>query len=176
MEQELTDKKRKCVAEMSTETRLLIHQLEQAFIKETKDFVSYADLSKVVGRNVQKEARSSLTTARRYVEREHQVVIQVISKEGLKISDDFAGVLDGSIEHIGRQSRKNSRRIINALSKPDRTINNGDRLQIDARLSQLGAIGLFTKPKSREQITGYIQKHQRGELSVPETLQLFTGK
>jgi len=56
---------RRSIPEMSVDTRLLIERLSRV---EIGDFVSYKELSEVIGRDVQGAARGNLTTARHRLE------------------------------------------------------------------------------------------------------------
>lgn len=155
--------------EMHQDTRLLIAYLTQRFVKEGQGFVSYAELTAALGgRDVQKEARGLLMTARRTVNREHGVLLEAVSNEGLSRQRDVAAYLDKGKRRIGRAARRQSAAAICALDSNG--IDNEARTKACLELSLLGAIAMLTQPKARKQIEGKIEASAPKELPTAETL------
>jgi hypothetical protein len=62
----MAEAKRRTIGEMSTDARVLYNVIVKGFTKDGRDFLGYPELSAVIGgRDVQKEARGLLQTARR---------------------------------------------------------------------------------------------------------------
>jgi len=170
----MAETKRRAICEMHTDTRILYNVLETKFIKDGAAEVTYDELSAAIGRSVQVEARGLLATARKHLEREHALIIEPITGVGLKLTRDYAGVLDKKTAHIRRQSRSESRRVLNAISGKE--LDQSQQVQVAARLSALGAIQLFTKPAIPKRLTDYVAAHGSRELPTAETLKLFSGE
>jgi len=161
--------RKKAINELHTDTRILYNTLESKIIKEGNDSVSYDELSKAIGRDVRQEARGLLNTARKHIEREHHITLEVVRNEGIKKTTDYCGLMEKTTGHIGKQGRRTVSRVLNAI--------NGQQLNsaTAARLSQLGAINLFTRPKTVKRLEEHISSHERKELATAETLKLFTN-
>lgn len=169
----MTEKHTLC--EISTETRILHNLLEKVLLKEERPLVTYTELNAAIGRNVQQEAAGLLQTARKNVEKEHGVIIDVVRSEGLKLTNDYAGVLDQQSRQIYRKAGKHSRRVLRAMMNQE-DLPREQRLRITERLSTMNAVRLFSKRTVPPQLTAYIKKHDVSqELPVAQTLKLFSS-
>ena len=81
---EVLDGKR-TINEVSADTLALYEALKDITID---GMITYANLSDLIGRDVQSEAIGSLTTARRMCQREDQIVFSPVRGVGLKRLDD----------------------------------------------------------------------------------------
>ena len=155
--------------EMHQDTRLLIAYLTERFVKEQADFVAYADLTAALGgRDVQKEARGILTTARHSLNRDHQIILEAVSNEGLRREKDVPAYLAKGRQRLGRAARRRSKAALNALD--GNNIDNEGRKQACMELSVLGAIFMLTQPKALRQIEGKVDAAAPKELPTADTL------
>lgn len=88
-------------AEVGMETRALYDVLCNLKPGES---ISYEELNKAAGRDVQTEARGSLGTARKMCQREHQMVFSPVRGEGLRRLTD-GEIVDGADSDIARIRR-----------------------------------------------------------------------
>ena len=165
--------KRRTFGEMSTDARILYNVLEQALVKGGAEQIAYKDLSKAIGRDVRTVGRGVLWTARRNIERDHSIVLECVTSEGVRRTTALSGVLSGTTRRIGRLARRNTARVINAAGKAD--LSNDERVQVATEASLLGAIAQFAKPKSRRLIETKVRENKDAELPTAETLRLFGG-
>lgn len=165
---------RRTIGEMGTDARILYNFIATRFTKDGADTIGYAELSAAIGgRNVQGRARGILNTARKNVERDHNLLIETVSKEGIRKSDALEGTLTATIHRIGRMSRRSSGRVVNACV--NREIPNDTRVAVGVQLSLLGAIQQFTKPKAAKLIEGKVRENEAKELPTADTIRLFGG-
>lgn len=155
--------------EMHGDTRLLIAYLTERFVKEKADFSAYRDLSAAIGgRDVQKEARSLLASARRHLVHEHGILLVAVPKEGLRRERDVGEYLAGTKKHIGRVARRKLGHAAAALEGDG--VTNEERIKACMEASLLGAILRFTEPKARKLIEGKIEASAPKELPTAETI------
>ncbi len=96
----------KTIPEISIETTLLYERLIKM---QADEVISYKELSKLCGRNVQKEAYANCATARRKAERSGNFVIKVIPKVGLKRLHSFSeydSLAQKELKHLRKRSSK----------------------------------------------------------------------
>jgi len=165
--------KRRTFGEMSTDARILYNVLEQRIVKGGEEQIAYDDLSRAIGRDVRTVGRGVLLTARRNIERDHSIVLECVTKEGVRRTTALSGVLSGTTRRIGKLARRNTARVINAATKAD--MPNDERVQVATEASILGAIAQFAKPKSRRLIEAKVRENKAAELPTAETLRLFGG-
>lgn len=155
--------------EMHADTRLLIAYLRERFVKAANDFVSYADLTAAIGgRDVQKEARGLLMTARKHLNHNDGVLLIAIHGEGLSREMKIGAYLDHHKRRIGRQARQKAANAVAALELDG--VTNEERRSACLELSMLSAIAALTQPKARKQIEGRINANNPKELPTAETL------
>ena len=91
------------------------------------DLVTYAALSEIAGRDVQRAGRGPLDTARRILQREDNIVFGVVRGEGLKRLSDPEIVKAGHASVAA--TRRTARRGIRKLACADyANLDNGDRI------------------------------------------------
>lgn len=163
--------RRVTIAEMHTDTRILYNVMESKFIKNKQAEISYEELSSSIGRNVQMNARGLLSTARKRIEKDFQIVIEPVMNEGLRGTTDYAGIGGKTNAHLHRHSQKHRKRILNAITGKE--LSPEQILPLAVELSKLGATALFTRRQTPKQLTAYIQEHNILELPTQQTLKLF---
>lgn len=156
--------------EMSSDARVLYDYLEKNLIDEKHDIVKYSDLSNCIKRDVQKEAISILKTARNNIEKQHNIMLEVVRSVGIKISTDYEGALDKNLRHVRKSSRRTTKKVGRALTV--------DKINasIAAKLSIHGALDLMTSPKVPKKLIDSVEANKLKELSTAETLKLFESK
>ena len=95
------------IHEVHMEAKLLIALLEKL---NTGDTLTYQQLSAEIGRDVQKDGRQRLVTARRYMERVHRIRIETMQCVGVRRADDI-GCINAASHGIGLV-RRACRRIV----------------------------------------------------------------
>jgi len=162
---------KKGIAELSTDTRILIQQIESRLVDKQVETLTYDELSKAIGRDI-KQADHLLRTARRHAEKNNNVLIDVVIGVGLKLTDDYSGNLQRATEGIRRRSKRQLVRTIRALSA-DENVGTSELTEINTRVSVLGVINEFTRPKTIKKIREKVQANSSKEIPTAETLQLF---
>jgi len=162
---------RKTIAEMSIETSLLVERLKQSAVG---DVVTYAEMSTLVGRNVQGDGYSAMASARRICQREERMVFEVIRNEGLKRLNDSGIVATGGVnlKRLGRQARRGVKTLacvtdFDALP-PDQQVEH------NMTMSMLGALAQMVKPKQQEKLRLAVANAQQ-RLPLTKTLEMFTN-
>ena len=164
--------KKKSLIELSNDARILINLIERRLIKERAERLTYADMSAAIGgRNVQREARHLLATARRAVQRDHCVLIDTVTNEGICISTDYSGLINKNQRHVRRMTRRTSRVVLNAIK--DKELDESQQLELMAGLSQCEALLLFCGPKAPEKLLAKIKANQNSQLPTADTIRLF---
>jgi hypothetical protein len=101
---------KRSIPELSVDSQVLMKRLAGVAVGET---VTYTELSTLIGRNVQTSARGYLTTARRRLKRDDQMVFAAVQNLGVKRLDDLGLVQAGQsgMEHV----RNHTRRVVQTL-------------------------------------------------------------
>jgi len=162
-----TEAKRRGPFELSSDARVLYNVLETSLIKEGNELVTYQQLSAAIGRDVQKEARGILGTARRIIQNEHKILLEAVQNTGIKRSVDYEGATDKVRNHIRRTVKHKTKDILQALNGKSITPT------LAAKISTMSAIELFSRPKIPQKLIDTIQQRKLKELSTTETLKLF---
>jgi len=166
-EKQKTEAKRRGPFELSSDARILYNVLETALIKEGNELASYQQLSAAIGRDVQKDARGLLATARRLVQNEHKILLEAVQNTGIKRSDDYEGAADKTREHVRRTIKRRAKEIGQAINGKDVTP------ILAAKLSIMNVIMLFSQTKAPQRLIETIQQRKLKELSTADTLRLF---
>lgn len=155
--------------EMHNDTRILIAYLVERVVKEGKDFVSYGELTAAIGgRDVQKEARGLLGTARKILNSEQGVLLEALANEGLVRQRDVGQYLGKVKKHIGRCASRSTAQALSALAADG--LDNEGRKKACLELSLLGTIRMMTQPKALKQIEGLVSPDAPKELPTADTL------
>lgn len=138
----------RAIPELSVDTQTIERLLNDVPIDGE---LSYAELSKAIGRDVQTKARHILNAAVRRVLREKQIVFAAVHGHGLKRLND-AGVLsvgEDAIAAIGRKSRRAVRKLACAdygKLKPS------EQTQHNVLVSQLGMLSHITSSSTQKKL------------------------
>lgn len=138
----------RAIPELSVDTQILERRLLDVSVGE---IVSYEELSKTIGRDVQRKAHHLLTTAVRRVLRDKQIVFAAVHGKGLKRLDD-AGVLgvgEAAIAAIGRKSRRTVKKMACADYK---ALKPEERTQHNVIVSQLGVLAHITSSSVQKKL------------------------
>lgn len=156
----------KTIFEKALETQLLTEALRKA-----GDFVSYDDLTKACGRDVTKDGRGNLYSAKRIVQREDRVVWGTVPKKGLQRLRGEGLVAAGasSLSRIHSEARRGVKRLECVTYEE---LDNSQRIKHNATAAALGALGALTKTTSLNRIEQASEKTTE-KLSMAETLRLF---
>jgi len=165
---------RRTIGEMSADTRILYNVLVKEIVKDNKSFVAYDMLNAAIGgRDVQGKARGLLTTARKNAEKDHNILLEAVPGEGIKLTEAPVGLLSHNLDHIRRVSRRTTARVVNATAGRD--MSDEERTELGVHLSLLGAIQQFCKPKAAKVLEGRVKASEAKELPTVETLRLFAN-
>jgi hypothetical protein len=163
----MSDKKK--FPSLSADSRLVYNRLKAANVGDT---IPYAELSQIVGRNVQTTARSTLDTARRMAMREDRYVFGVSANVGLVRLDDCSIVDFGSTGAVrARRAIRKSARVLGCVADFN-AMPNDKKIQHNAMLSLYGALYEAVKPSGIAKVELAVDKAS-GELPMRKTLELF---
>jgi hypothetical protein len=163
---------KKSFPELNVDTRILYERLIKISIG---GFVAYQELTDLIGRNVQEEARGLLTSARRKALNENQMLFGTITGKGLKRLDDAGKISTGesALAHIRRAARIAAKKV---MSVDDfNKLPNAEKIRHNTVVSMLGVFDGMTTHKSIEMLKNKIEQAQ-DKLSMVKTLELFTQK
>lgn len=133
---------------------------------------SYSELTVLIRRNVQKEARGCLETARRILQREEQIVFAPIRGVGLKRLTDGEITKTGTetLQRINRASRRGVHKL--TCVKDFNQLTNEEKVRHNAALSVLGVFYEVSKARGVKQIEAAVSVIQK-QLPLKDALQAF---
>lgn len=163
---------KKSIGHISVDAQLLYDKLATLNIG---DRLGYAELSKLIGSDVQEDARGRLQTAIRKLRNDDRIVIGTVRGEGVERLDDSGIIGEGDrvIKHIGKAARRGAKIIL--CVKDFDGLPNDMKIKHNSRLSALGALAQMSKGSSIKSIEGKVAEKQ-GKIGMEETLRLFAGK
>lgn len=160
---------KKTISEMHVETNLICQKLESIGVGE---FIKYTELSKIIGRNIQHDARHILESARRITQRDKRVLFECVRNEGLRRLNDvgIVGTTSVAVTKIRNMSRRGAAKVlcmqdIDALPKNDKDV-------LNARLSIMAMVSNVTKAKSIKLIESKVAETQE-RLPLRKTIEAF---
>ncbi len=163
--------KKKTVGISSYETQQLVARLKKQVDTEDYGIVPYSELSALIGFNVQREGYSYLKSAREIVERDTGRLVGVVAGEGVKLLQPEEQVAIGP-DTIDRMRRYTTRGIKRVARVQVEKLSEDQKREYHTTSSVLGALHLFTKPRSVAKI-GEAVKTASDKLAIGETLKLF---
>lgn len=121
------------------------------------ELIPYSDLSELIGRDVQGPARGLLKTARRLLQREYQVLLDVKPNEGLFV------LSEGQKARTWRRSadkiRRETKRAVDRLVTVDHSkLNREELTEALTGQSFAGAIALASSPQRSKRIQQRVQE------------------
>lgn len=159
------------IFKMSIDTMALIKYLTEK--KDENGLITYQELSEVIGRDIQKEARGCLKTAQNRLLNDEGISFGVIRGEGIrKLSQEE--VVDASDAPIMR-SRRLAKRGFARLTKGIQDFENLPRekqIKHNVAASIFGMINHMTKAKSIQKLIPAVEKAS-GILPVMKTIEAF---
>jgi len=134
--------------------------------------IEYAELTALIGRNVQAEARYIMESARRHARKE-RIYFGVVTNVGLKRLDDSGKVKAGAgmINKIRRTSRRAAKTL--AAVEDFATLPNELKVAHNTALSVYGIITQATGRKMQQRISERVDGAERGPLAMKKSLELF---
>lgn len=155
--------------ELSMEGQRLDKFLLEAKVGEP---ISYAKLSEVCLRNVQEDGRGILNSSRLRLQRDYNIVFDVIRGEGIvRLSDkQIANLGPKHTGGIRRAARRGVKQLVcvQDFDKLDQV----DKISHMTAMSQLGMIHLASKVSSAKKIEGVVASKDTA-LEIGDTLALF---
>lgn len=134
--------------EASLEARMIAERLAKA---EVGDLITYAELSKMIGRDVQQAARPALQRARAIVLRSHRMVFECRHKIGVVRMTDTEVI--GAAEELPTRVRRLTRRTVLKLCTINHdALTNDDKTRHNAISSYAGALQLFSRPQAISEV------------------------
>jgi hypothetical protein len=166
-----TDTKQKTVGVASYETQQLAKRLKVAVDAEDYNVIPYSELSAICGFDVQRDGRSYLKSAREIVERDTGRLLAVVPTEGVKLAtlEEQTAIAPDVVQRLKRATTKGLKRV--ARVQMDK-LTDEQRRECHTAASVLGAVHLFTKPKSIARIESAVDKAM-DKLPIGDTLKLF---
>jgi hypothetical protein len=164
----------KTISELSLDTRILVERLKALRHDEE---VTYQELSELIGRSVQGEARHTLQSARRIVEREERIVTACVRNQSVKRLADAVVVTTVGVNARQGMRRKAARAIRKLVAVDFPNLPNELKVKQNAEVSQLGALRVFAKDTAQRKIAAHVQQDgTHGALAVSKTLAMFVPK
>jgi hypothetical protein len=159
----------KAIPELSLDTQILERQLRALAIGEA---ISYLALSRLIGRDVQHDARGNLVTARRRLLQAERMVFGVITNEGLKrLSDE--GKIETGRSHVQRAhtQAKLARKKTSAVDDFN-ALSNDQKIAHNVIMAQAGVIQQMTSTRNTRRLEGRVITTQPS-LSIKAALELM---
>lgn len=162
-------KRRRTIADLSPDAITLRKRLETL---APGDSVTYAELTKLIGGDVQRSRHGALYRARAILMREKSMVFAAMKGEGLKrlTDDEIAKTGYGVIRTVRRASSRGMKRLA--------CVSEFEKLSSDAQtahntaMSVLGTLHQFTAPARVEKIEGAVRE-QKAALPSGKMLEMF---
>lgn len=164
----------KAIPEMSVDTTLLYQRIKTLARDEV---VPYAELSKIIGREVTDKARANLQSARRRALKEDSIVTEAVFGVGIKRMTDVS-----IVEHTGDQVRRKIRRASKIAVKKLTcvefdSLTNPQKIKHNAEVSQLSTVYAFSDNSTHKKITKKVEETNKTEpLAIAATIAAFGGK
>lgn len=155
------------IAEQAVDTRLLVSLLQKA---EMGQVFTYEQLSDQLGRNIMGDC-PNLSSARRIVQRDFDIVFDVMRGEGIKRLSDGEIIALG--DRLPGKVRRLSKRMVTKLSKArDEKLSNEQIVQRNATVSMAGAFIHMATKSGMDKLEKAVRVNA-AELAVGKTLELF---
>jgi len=160
----------KVIQALSLDSKMIYDRLKKSAVEE---IVSYAELSKMIGRDTQNGGRGSIQTARRKALREDYIVFGVVRNIGLKRLSDVEIVATGedTVTRIRRASTRGFR-TITAVRDFD-ALPNDSKIRHNTYASVLGALSMATTAARMKKLEGRVAE-AKASLPLAKTLEAFS--
>jgi hypothetical protein len=155
----------------SYETRLLYERLRKL---EVKEIVSYQELSKIIGQDVQESGRGALTSARKMAQRDDRIVTDAVTNVGITRIGDVETIASASLTF--KKVRRAVQRGTERLTSVDfDNLSNDDKIRHNASISAFMVMKMMGRPKTVERLAAAVNTTNTGQLPIARTLELFRG-
>lgn len=156
---------RRTIGETSIDTRTIYGMLEKL---EVGSILPYGDLSSTLGRDV-RLIPGSICTAKRMALRELSAVFMTVRGVGLKRlnNSEIALLPESTISRVRSAVRREMQRQTVVVESE---LTNQERVVRNSRLSMLGALSEFSRPKTQKLIEA---TKPEGPLAVGRVIELF---
>lgn len=161
------------IPELSIDTRTIYDRLVKSEIGET---INYAELTALIGRNVQHEARYVLVSAMHRVESQDDMVFACVHGVGVKrLSDhEIVGIGDEALTRSRRAAKRGARKL--SKIRDFNSLTDAEKISHNARLSVLGAIEAIARGSALRKIEQKISNTASSQaLPLAKTLEAFKG-
>lgn len=151
----MTNEARK-LFELSDETRILIAELRKP---DVGDVITYDQMRKITGKDIQREKRSALATARWRLEQDEGVFFGVVVGIGLqRVTDaEAARSQERRLNHIHKSAARSERR---AAAINFENVPTDERAAHVARTTFFGLIRKATSAKGQNKILSAVNSHE----------------
>lgn len=155
--------------EINVDSRILLARLKRTTPGE---IITYSELSGLVGRDVQRQHRHILDSARKWA-RKDRVIFGVVTGEGLQRLDDTGKVKAGigAMARIRRASRR-AAQTLTAVEQFD-DLPNEMKIEHNMALSVFGIIQQATSSGMQKKIAAKVDGVEGGMLAMKKSLELF---
>lgn len=146
---------KRAVPELSVDTQVLERTLRASAVGT---IVSYEELSKAIGRDVQNGARHILHSARRRLLAQDRIVFGVVTDVGLKRLDDhgIVGTAGQRLRHIRRTATMGAREMSSVQDFA--ALPNDTKVQHNAGLSVFGILRHVTRSQTMLKLEGAVRE------------------
>lgn len=157
----------RAIAELSIDTQTLERELMLIAIG---DVVTYGQLTRAIGRDVQNGASHLLASARHRVQRDHALCFEPVRGEGLKRLNDesIVGTVAAAFGRVRNIARRGSRRL--ACVQNFDALPNDLKVRHNVAASIFGVLGHVTKDSSVKKLEGGTANGKHDALPVGKFL------
>ena len=142
--------------EVSANTSLLTERLAQL---EPGEMISYTDLNKIIGRDVQKEARHHLTSAMHRVLRLNQIYICAIRNQGVKrvTPEQNAAITPTQVRLKLNRGARRGRKNLDCITDAEyKLLSNDQKVSLGAGRALMGMIMNASSPSKAKALTNMV--------------------
>lgn len=148
---------KKAIQQLSIDAKMIYDQL---IIASVGDTVTYAELTSLIGRDVQQKGRGALITARRRARNIDRIIFGTVRDSGLlRLNDtEIVETGEGTLRHIRRAARRGAQKVLcvqNFNSLP-----NEKKIQHNTFVSMFGVMAEITKPNKIKAIEKRVESAQ----------------
>lgn len=158
----------KVIPQLSVDARMVFEKMIAVSVGET---ITYAEMTKIVGRDTQNGARGVIATARRKAMNEHRMVFAPIRNVGFKRLNDTE-IVD-TAEHDMNRVRHAARRAGKRITMVDfDRLPNDRKIRHNTYMSMFGALHAMTTQGSVKALEKEVTK-SHAALPLAKTLEVF---
>lgn len=158
------------IAQKSIDAQIIERHLETA---EVGQLVTYAELSELIGRDVQGKGRYLLETAKRALLR-RGIVFETVRGEGIKRASDIE-IVDHRQQDFDRIKRTAGRALNKLACVNQDSLNNEAKIKFNATASHLGVLRQLTSRKAIEAVEQQTRESKQ-QLPLARTIEAAMRK